>query len=136
MRWGLVGLGFAAVVGCGGGKPTGTTAAPATASDPTVSNVVRTRLPKDTPCGTDDVCGYFLQVISPGAEPAQLTDRALRIIRGHCGGAIIVYRDKRGTLGAGPVFATAEEKQACREAIGQSGSSDDYPSAAVWRKAE
>ena len=104
--------------------------------EPTSSTVVRTRLPKDTPCGEADVCGFFLQVISPGAEPEQLVDHALRIVRGHCGGNVIVYRDKRGVMGAGPVFATEAEKTACREALGRSPESDDYPSAAVWRRAE
>lgn len=124
---------------CGGGGAPASTAAPspaATSAEPTVSNVVRTRLPKDTPCGTDDVCGYFLQVISPGAEPEQLTKRALDLVRGKCAGAIIVYRDKRGVMGAGPVFSSEQEKTACREALGRAPETDDYPSAAVWRKAD
>ena len=143
MQWGLMWCVLGAAVGCGsvgcGGAKTGSaapTGTQAAASEPTVSNVVRTRLPKDTPCAAGDACGFFLQVISPGAEPAQLADRAHRIVRGHCGGAIIVYRDKRGVMGAGPVFATADEKQACRDALGRTADGDDYPTAAVWRKAE
>ena len=126
-----------AALGCGGSPSTSVSSAPAAAiGDPTVSTVVRTRLPSETPCGSDDVCGHFLQVISPGAEPAQLAERARKIVQGHCAGAIIVYRDKKGVMGSGPVFATAEEKSACRQALGRAGDHDDYPSAAVWRKAD
>lgn len=129
------------VVACGSAEPPPKAAAsaaiePAPPREPTASATIRTRLPKDTPCGEADVCGFFLQVISPGAEPQQLVDRAMEIVRGRCGGTIIVYRDKRGIMGAGPVFATESEKTACREALGRSPESDDYPTEAVWRKAE
>ncbi len=131
------------LAGCAGGSSTTTEPASVPeqgetqpSRDPTTSAVIRTRLPKETACGEADVCGFFLQVISPGAEPEQLVDQALRLVRGHCGGTVIVYRDKRGVMGAGPVFATEAEKTTCREALGRSPESDDYPSAAVWRKAE
>jgi hypothetical protein len=128
------------VVGCGGTSPAAPPA-PASAgvpapSEPKVSSVVRTRLSKDTPCGADDVCGFYLQVVSPGADPAELTEHALKLLRGHCGGTVIVYRDKRGVMGAGSVFATEDEKRACAAALGTTGNIDDYPSSAVWRKAD
>lgn len=110
--------------------------AAATATEPKVSDVVRTRLPKETACGSDDVCGFYLQVFSPGSDPGALVDHAMKILRGHCGGTVIVYRDKRGVMGSGSVFATEEEKRACATALGTAGGSDDYPSSAVWRKAE
>jgi hypothetical protein len=134
----LPGLAFVAL-GCGGATAAPAQTSPSTSApmgEPTVSTIVRTRLPKETPCGEGDVCGHFFQVISPGAEPGQLADHALKLVRGHCAGAIIVYRDKKGVMGSGPVFATAEEKKACQEALGRAGDHDDYPSAAVWRKAD
>lgn len=142
MRMMLVVLGTAALaMACGSAEPAPPAAASAAAdpkppSEPTASAVIRTRLPKETPCGEADVCGFFLQVISPGAEPQHLVDHAMKIVRGYCGGTIIVYRDKRGVMGAGPVFANEAEKTACREALGRSPESDDYPNEAVWRKAE
>ena len=126
------------VVGCGSPsmpsvEPSPTASAPA---EPTVSNVVRTRLPKETPCGEGDACGFYLQVISPGSEAEHLTDGAMKLLRGHCGGAVIVYRDKRNVMGAGSVFKTADEKRACAAALGRTSDADDYPSEAVWRKAD
>ena len=106
------------------------------AIEPVVSKVVRTRLPQDTAPVDGDVSGFYLQVISPGSDAGALADRATKLVSGHCSGTIIVYRDKRGVLGAGSVFPTEAEKRACATSLERAGSSDDYPTSAIWRKAD
>lgn len=103
---------------------------------PIVSKVVRTRLPKETAPADGDVSGFYLQIISPGSDAGELADRATKMISGHCSGTIIVYRDKRGVMGAGAVFATEAEKHACATSLERTDGTDDYPSSAVWRKAD
>ncbi len=132
---------LSSLLGCGAAAappvepiPKATSASAATA--PIVSKVVRTRLPKETAPVDGDVSGFYLQVISPGSDAGELADRATKLLDGHCSGTIIVYRDKRGVMGAGSVFATEAEKRACATSLERADGSDDYPSSAVWRKAD
>jgi hypothetical protein len=101
-----------------------------------VSTEIRRSLPKRAACGAGDVCGYFLQVMSPGSDAKDLADKAVRVLRGKCGGHVIVYRDARGVMGSGSVFATAEEKRACERALGRAKEDTDFPHALVWQVAK
>jgi hypothetical protein len=114
-------------------EPEKTPPASAPAGEAKVHPELREHAGKDAKCESADVCGFFLQVISPGSDAAPLLDKATKIVSGKCAGDIIVYRDKRNVMGAGPVFATAEEKRACETALGRSEPDPDFPSYGVWR---
>jgi hypothetical protein len=94
---------------------------------------IRAHAEKDAKCEAGDICGFFLQVMSPGSDAKPLADKAQRILSGKCGGDIIVYKDARNVMGSGSVFATAEEKQSCEQALGRSTPDPDFPSYGVWR---
>jgi hypothetical protein len=105
----------------------------AEASAATVSTEVRKSAPKETACGAGDVCGFFLQLVSPGSSPTDLGNKAAKMIQGKCGGHIIVYKDARNVLGAGTVLATADDKRACERALGRDKADTDFPNSMVWR---
>lgn len=94
---------------------------------------LRAHAGKDAKCEAADVCGFFLQVISPGSDPAPLLEKASKILSGKCAGDIIVYQDKRDVMGAGSVFASAEDKRACETALERNAPDPDFPSYGVWR---
>ena len=98
-----------------------------------MSTDVRKSAPKETACATGDVCGFFLQLVSPGSNPTDLAAKAARAIHGKCGGHIIVYKDARNVLGSGTVLATADDKRACEKALGREKPDTDFPNAMVWR---
>lgn len=106
--------------------------APASAAEPKVSTELRRRAGNDATCGEGDVCGYFLQIVSPGSDPEDLAKKAVRMIAGKCGGHVVVYKDPRDVMGAGTVLATAEEKRACEKALGRA-EDKDFPSYLVMR---
>ena len=56
------------------------------------------------------------------------------MIKGKCGGHVVVYRDPRNVMGAGTVLATADEKRACEKALGRA-EDKDFPNYLVWRVA-
>jgi hypothetical protein len=138
-------LGVALIgVGCGSSAPPpapapeakASTAEPAPRAKLDVSLEVRRAAPQGTACGAGDVCGHFLQVISPGSDPKALADHAVKLVEGKCGGHVIVYKDPRNVMGAGPVLATADEKRACEKALGRPHEDTDFPHAAVFRAAK
>lgn len=94
---------------------------------------IRSHAGKDATCQSGDVCGFFLQVISPGSDAKPLADKAQKILSGKCAGEIIVYQDKRNVMGAGTVLSTAEAKRACEQALGRSEPDPDFPSYGVFR---
>jgi hypothetical protein len=108
------------------------TAEPASVGDPKVSTELRHRVSGNATCEAGDVCGYFLQIVSPGSEPEDLAKKAVRMIKGKCGGHVVVYKDPRGVMGAGTVLATAEEKRACEKAL-EREEDKDFPSSLVMR---
>ncbi len=132
--------------GCGGSpppppRPVEPAAAPPSRSEApppqttaaTVSTEVRRNVPKQTTCGDGEVCGFFLQVVSPGSDPVVTANKAAKMIQGKCGGHIIVYKDARKVLGAGTVLATADDKRACERALGRDKPDTDFPSYSVWQ---
>jgi hypothetical protein len=136
-------LAFALIAaGCGSSSPPPAepgappSSAPAPASsvvpDPKVSTELRRSHGGRVSCGEGDVCGYFLQIISPGSDPKDLADKAVRIIKGKCGGHVVVYKDPRNVTGAGTVFTTPEEKRACEKALGRPDDKD-FPHYVVLR---
>lgn len=94
---------------------------------------IRAHAGKDAKCEAGDICGFFLQVMSPGSDAKPLADKAQKILSGKCAGDIIVYQDKRNVLGAGTVLSSAEEKRTCEQALGRSEPDPDFPSYGVWR---
>jgi hypothetical protein len=113
--------------------PAASTPSPAAGvSDPKVSTELRQRADGNATCAEGDVCGYFLQIVSPGSDPDDLAKKAVRLIKGKCGGHVVVYKDPRGVMGAGTVLATAEDKRACEKALGRA-EDKDFPSALVMR---
>ena len=98
-----------------------------------MSTEIRKNAPKQTTCGAGDVCGFFLQVVSPGSDAVDLANKAARMLQGKCGGHIIVYKDARNVLGSGTVLPTAEEKRACERALGRDKEDTDFPNATVWQ---
>ena len=113
-------------------EPSANVATPAV-GEAKVHPELREHAGKDAKCESADVCGFFLQVISPGSDAAPLLEKATKILSGKCAGDIIVYRDKRNVMGSGAVFASAEEKRACEQALGRSEPDPDFPSYGVWR---
>ena len=103
------------------------------AGEATVHLDVRAHAGKDATCEAGDICGFFLQVISPGSDAKPLADKSQRILSGKCAGDIIVYQDKRNVMGSGSVFASAEAKRACEQALERSAPDTDFPSYGVWR---
>jgi hypothetical protein len=101
-----------------------------------VSTEIRRDAPKQTPCGSGDVCGFFLQLVSPGSDPVALANKAAAVIKGKCGGHVIVYRDPRKVMGSGTVLATADEKRACERALGRDKADTDFPNYAVFQVAK
>lgn len=113
------------------------TDAPAVVAEPVVHTELRQTVGRlEGNCADGDICGFFLQVISPGSDPVVLTNQALKILKGKCGGHIIAYQDKRNVKGAGSVFPSAEEKRACELSLGRDKSDTDFPNALVWRVIE
>ena len=94
---------------------------------------IRAHAGKDAKCEPGDVCGFFLQVMSPGSDAKPLAEKAEKILRGKCAGDIIVYQDKRGVMGSGTVLASAEAKRACEQALGRTEPDPDFPSYGVFR---
>ncbi len=125
------------LVACGSSpepaEPAATAAATGAAPEAKVHLEIRAHAGKDAKCEAGDVCGFFLQVMSPGSDAAPLAEKAQRILSGKCAGDIIVYQDKRNVMGSGTVFATAEEKRTCEQALGRSEPDPDFPSYGVWR---
>jgi len=107
-------------------------AKPSTPATPEVSRQLFMHLPLGAACEAGDVCGFFLQVISPGSDPGDLADKAVKIIQGKCGGHVVPYKDSRGVMGAGSVFPTEAEKHACEQALGRPQDTD-FPKALVFR---
>jgi hypothetical protein len=132
-------------LGCGGSpppRPVEAPPAPPPKSDPprteaaaaaTVSTEVRRNVPKQTTCGDGDVCGFFLQVLSPGSDAVELANKTAKMIQGKCGGHIIVYKDARKVLGAGTVLSSADEKRSCERALGRDKPDTDFPNYTVWQ---
>lgn len=125
-------------LGCAGGTsdaqppradPT-TAAAP---SEPIVETGLWAFQAPGTECLAGDVCGHFLQLISPGSDPAVLAERAAGIARGKCGGRVLSYRDKRNVMGAGVVLENEQAKRACEAALGRPEDTD-FPRLLVWRR--
>jgi hypothetical protein len=141
MRSSLLLLLSALALACGGSSSTAAST-PSSTGDPVradggalkVSTAVRRSLPRQVACGAGDVCGYFLQVMSPGSDAQALADKAVRILRGKCSGHVIVYKDARGVMGSGSVFPSLEEKRSCERALGRAEDTD-FPHALVWRVA-
>lgn len=138
--WAIVPL---ALSGCSGPAPAApeevASAEPSTPpiADPVVHPELRQSAGRlEGSCPEGAVCGFFLQVISPGSDPAVLTNQALKILKGKCAGDIIAYQDKRNVKGAGSVFPTEEEKRACEQALGRDKADTDFPHALVWRVLE
>lgn len=102
-------------------------------ADPRAHLELRAHVGRDASCESTDICGFFLQVISPGSDAKDLADKALKILKGKCAGDVIVYRDARNVMGAGSVFASAEEKRSCEAALGRTAPDPDFPSYGVWR---
>lgn len=137
-----------ALAACGGSEPRDATPGPhasakaaevSEASQPAgaeleVSKELRRMQPKETACGAGDVCGFFLQVASPGSDPERLARLAVKTLEGKCGGHVIIYRDKRDVMGSGVVLKTADEKRACEEALGRP-EDHDFPGELVFRVA-
>jgi hypothetical protein len=110
-------------------------AAPAnTPGDPVVEAGLWAHQPQGTDCGPADVCGHFLQLISPGSDPAVLAEKAAGLAKGKCGGRVIAYKDRRNVMGAGIVLATEQEKRACEAAFSRPEDTD-FPRPLVWRRA-
>lgn len=139
--WGCVTLLFLPLaLGCGGStpeaQPAGTTPAvttPAAIPDPVIEGGLWAFQAPGTECGAGDVCGHFLQLISPGSDPAVLAEKAAGIAKGKCGGRVISYKDKRNVMGAGVVLSSEQDKRACEAALGRPEDTD-FPRALVWRR--
>lgn len=144
MREGWMLVGAAVLSGCSPSEPSAKAPEPSASSAepakappaaPEVSKQLFVHLPVGAACEAGDVCGFFLQVISPGSDPADLADKAVKIIQGRCGGHVLSYKDSRGVMGAGSVFANEDEKHACEQALGRPRDTD-FPKALVFRVAK
>ncbi len=112
-------------------KPVTTASTPA---DPVIETGLWAYQPQGTECGAGDVCGHFLQLISPGSDAAVLAEKAAGLAKGKCGGRVVAYKDKRNVMGAGVVLASEQEKRACEAAFGRPEDTD-FPRSLVWRRA-